>query len=334
LPQRPAADIHLQILIMELRLEPKPVLAVCPNTAWQKTLRFEQYRAGEVNRASQVQENGGGKGVNLARVLQSLGFQVAVAGFAGGNTGQCLRAELKSWGCQDLLVECQAPTRSCYTVIDVANQQATELIEPAGRITQDEALRLQKRLQEAGPAFSVVCLCGSLPPGLDGAFYAGLARFARTFGLPVLLDSAADLSATLSVGVSILKINAAELQALSKGPDLYHSACALQDRYQIPWLGITAGPEQAWLFSSSTVYLYTVPRLPHTVSCIGAGDCASAILARRLAEEPEGTRMPEYFLEALACASASCLTDVPSSFAPATAEELRRQITCQEMNRT
>ena len=59
---------------MELHLEPKPVLAVCPNPAWQKTLCFEHYRAGEVNRASRVQENGGGKGVNLARVLQSLGF--------------------------------------------------------------------------------------------------------------------------------------------------------------------------------------------------------------------------------------------------------------------
>ena len=318
---------------MELHLEPKPVLAVCPNPAWQKTLCFEHYRAGEVNRASRVQENGGGKGVNLARVLQSLGFPAAVAGFAGGNTGQCLRAELQKSGCRDLLVECQAPTRSCYTVIDAAKQQATELIEPAGRITPDEALQLQKRLQEAGPAFSVICLCGSLPPGLDGAFYASLARLARAIGLPVLLDSAADLSATLSTGVSLLKINIVELQALSGESELYRAAGVLQERYQIPWLGITAGPDRAWLFSSSRVYVYTLPRLPRTVSCIGAGDCASAILARRLAEEPGGTRLPGYFQEALACASASCLTDIPSSFAPETAEELRRQITCQELSR-
>jgi len=319
---------------MELRLEPKPVLAVCPNPAWQKTLRFEYYRVGEVNRAWEIQENGGGKGVNLARVLRNLGFPVAVTGFAGGYTGQSLRAELRRSGCHDLLVECQAQTRCCYTVIDEKTEQATELIEPAAAITMEEIQRLQQGLRESYPAFSAVCLCGSLPPGLDGAFYADIVQQARAHNLPVLLDSANDLEPVLEAGVTLLKINAAELQHLSGQDDLRAAAAALQDRYHLPWLGVTGGAEQAWLFSRGSTYLYTLPRLPHLVSCIGAGDCASAILARRLAEEPDGERLPEYFVEALACASASCLTATPALFAPAAAEEIQRQIRWQEIKDT
>ncbi len=314
---------------MELRLEPKPVLAVCPNPAWQKTLRFRQCRAGEVNRAYLVQENGGGKGINLARVLHNFGFPVAVSGFLGGQTGQRLREELQRHGYQELLIECQAPTRCCYTIINDNRQQATELIEPSGQISPAEVVALQKRLQEASADFSAICLCGTLPPGVDGGFYAAIAACAQTLALPLLLDAFNDVTATLAVGVTLLKINAAELRQLSGEDDLLTGARALLTHYHIPWLGITAGADRAWLFSQEAIYSYTLPRLRNVVSAIGAGDCVTAILARRLAEEPRGTKMAEHFSEALACASASCLTDTPSLFALEVAAELQKQITCQ-----
>jgi len=314
---------------MELRLEPKPVLAVCPNPAWQKTLRFTQCRSGEVNRAYLVQENGGGKGINLARVLHNLGFPVAVAGFAGGQTGQYLRTELQRYGCQDLLTECQTATRCCYTIINDSRQQATELIEPSGQITTEEVETLQKRLQEASTGFSAICLCGTLPPGVNGSFYASLARCAQALALPLLLDAVNDIAATLASGVTLLKINATELRQLSGEGDLLAGARSLQTNYRIPWLGVTDGADRAWLFTQTKLYSYTLPRLQNIVSAIGAGDCATAILARRLAEEPRGIRMEEHFAEALACASASCLTDTPSLFALETAAELRTRITCE-----
>jgi len=76
----------------------------------------------------------------------------------------------------------------------------------------------------------------------------------------------------------------------------------------------------------------TIPELlGPLVSAIGGGDCATAIMARRLAEQCDEERLPDIFQEALACARASYLTEIPSVFAPATAAALKARIMAECM---
>lgn len=311
---------------MELHMESGPILAVCPNPAWQKTLTFESLQPGAVNRAQSLRACGGGKGINVARVLRNLGYPVTVAGFAGGETGKFLKEELLQSGAGDLILSCRNPTRCCYTIIDQAKGLATELIEPSPEIVDDEVQALLKRLEAQMPAFSAVCLSGTLPPGVNAEFYAQIAGMARIAGIPVLLDACRDVEATLAKGVHMLKINAGELRELSGESDLGRGAQKILSAWPVTWLALTDGGEAAWLFNAKEAWRFSIPALPQIISPIGAGDCAAAILVRRLAEKPAPEKMPACFAEALACASASCLTPYPSVFDPAEAEKIRGRI--------
>ncbi|MBP5638898.1 MAG: hypothetical protein J6X55_05445 [Victivallales bacterium] len=303
---------------------PKPILAVSLNSAWQKTLSFKSLEVGGVNRAVECHEAGGGKGVNVARVLCRRKQPVALAAFIGGYTGDCLRNELRTTGVRELLVECRGVTRCCYTVIDSEHGNATELIEPSAEISSDETMSMMKLLEETMGEFSSAALCGSLPQGVPKDIYAKIVSMAQKNNVPVVLDAIVGIEAVLSVGVTLLKINHAELCQLAEGNDMATRADALLSRYpRLKWLAVTDGSEPAGFFSRNAAWSLKLPRLERIVSPIGGGDCATAIMtefiaAGALADEAAANA----FAHACACASASCLTNTPSVFDPAVADKL------------
>jgi fructose-1-phosphate kinase PfkB-like protein len=151
---------------------------------------------------------------------------------------------------------------------------------------------------------------------------------ARRQGLPVLLDTVKDVGPALAAGVDVLKVNAAELQALSGSDDIVGGAQRCRQRYGLRWVGVTAGPGTAWLVGTDAVLRYDLPRLAGVRSTIGAGDCATGVLLERVAVAGWGREaMAAGFADALAAASASCLTDVPAQFDPAMAARLRAGLT-------
>ena len=302
----------------------KPILAVSLNSAWQKTLNFKSLDVGGVNRAIECHEAGGGKGVNVARVLRMLQLPVAVAAFVGGHTGECLRNEFRQSGVRELLVDCVGVTRCCYTVIDSEKGNATELIEPSATITPEECGKLLSLLEESIGEFSAVALCGSLPPGVPKDIYATIAAMAKAHGVPVVLDAVASINAVLDVGVTLLKINHAELRQLAEGDGMAARANALLGLYpRLKWLAVTDGGEPAGFFSRNGAWSIRLPRLEKIVSPIGGGDCATAIMTQFAANGIEDDEAAaRAFGHACACASASCLTDTPSVFDPKVAEAM------------
>jgi fructose-1-phosphate kinase PfkB-like protein len=92
---------------------------------------------------------------------------------------------------------------------------------------------------------------------------------------------------------------------------------------------VTAGARDAWLFSRGGTWRFSLPPLEGLLNPIGAGDCCSAVLLSRILDRvavapapPESPRVPsevvvEAFAEALACASASCLGELPGAYDPA-----------------
>ena len=226
-------------------------------------------------------------------------------------------------------------TRCVYTIINHERGEATELIEPSAPISEDELSKMRALLSEEVPRHGIVALCGSLPPGVTSSFYAEIAAMARRNGVPVVLDAAKDIGCILEEGVTLLKINAEELSQAADGEhDIVKAGKALLTRHKgLSWLAVTDGGNPANLMSKNGVWRFKTPPLEHIVSPIGGGDCATAIMARRLAEDPQADdmSMPGYFAEALACASASCLTDTPSVFEPSVAQDILRQTAIERL---
>ena len=311
------------------------ILALGLNSAWQKTLLFDALQIGEVNRVSWLGETGGGKGMNVARAAVYLGADVTVAQFIGGHTGELLRREQTAPGIAGITVQCDAPTRTCTTVVSKATGQSTELIEPSGTVAPACVAQLRNALRPVLSEYDGIALCGTYPPGVDESFYADTVAGAGSDTL-VLLDGIKGVEKTLETGIDLLKINASELTQLAGDADIATAARVCFGRYAVRYIGVTDGPGTAYMFSPENAWRLQLPRLDSVQSAIGAGDCASAALLldcvhRRQANGAlSSSDVVEAFAHALACASASCLTAAPAAFDDAQAAQIRTDIHIEE----
>lgn len=303
------------------------MLAVCLNPAWQKTLLFEVFSVGAVNRATRLYQCGGGKGVNVARALRTLGDQPQVALFVGGPTGDQLLAELNQDGIGAIAVTTQATTRTCITIIDELSGQVTEVIEPTASVRSREMAEMTRQLREAVLQTDGVALCGTFPPGVPESCYASIIEQARDAGRPTLLDGYQRVHLALHAGPTVLKLNADELRHLSGRSNLEDGAFECLTQYPLQILAVTDGPQPAFLFTRHASWQFDQPVI-EVRNAIGAGDCASAILLRELiaGQEPQ-----DAFRAALAAANASCLTDLPASFRPEDAKAFHDRIEVRKL---
>lgn len=310
---------------------PPRILSVSLNPAWQKTLLFDDLVVGAVNRATWLGETGGGKGINFARAGGRLGAELCVAQFVGGHTGQLLLREQAELGVADITVQCSSPTRTCTTVVATNTGLATELIEPSGTISEAEVEQLREKLLPRLADFAGIALCGTYPPRVPESLYAEIAAGAGD-GALVLLDGVKGVEAAMKTGVDLLKINGGELARLAGTPDVRAAAKTCFERYKVRYIGVTDGPCSAYLFSPRNTWCFQLPKLENIQSAIGAGDCASAVLLLNCVhcQRAEGVLSPDgvvtAFTEALACASASCLTAAPAIFSAERAARIHSDI--------
>jgi tagatose 6-phosphate kinase len=194
------------------------ILVVSPNLAVDVTLEVERLHPGEVHRARRVRRQAGGKGVNFARALRSLGplglpdDPPLVLGFASGRAGEAIREGLDSERIASDLVPFAGENRTCTIVLD-GSGKATVVNETGPRIEDESGLlsRFESRLEES----RAVAFMGSLPPGLSSDLYAEMIARARRAGRWCLLDTSGDaLRRGLAAGPSLAKPNRVEAEEL------------------------------------------------------------------------------------------------------------------------
>src|SRR3712207_8535291 len=72
------------------------ILTITLNAAVDRTLVVPSLSLGHRHRASESVTLAGGKGINVARGLRTLGVPVLATGFAGGRNGDAIRDGLRS----------------------------------------------------------------------------------------------------------------------------------------------------------------------------------------------------------------------------------------------
>lgn len=141
-----------------------------------------------------------------------------------------------------------------------------------------------------------------------------------------VLDAVPGAKLALASGrVNVLKVNASELRTLSeKHASALLQECAerLQQLYNVEWIAVTNGADDAKLFSVDGSWSYALPALG-AVNPIGAGDTCTALLLEALVE---GVDVPSAFQSALAAAMAHCLPDLPEAELAARRTHLQRLI--------
>lgn len=294
------------------------------NPARQKTLRFEKFLCGEVNRAFSLSEIASGKGINFCRAAKNWGTADAeVVQFAGGENGNFLLEALAKENISARTVRCTAPLRCCTTCIDNASRTATEVIEPSGAADRTECAEFVSLFNASLADADGAAICGTLPDGTDPALYMQIGKLAADRSLPLLLDLYKNAGELFTLPGTILKINREELGKLTECGEIANGLAILFKRYNISAAAITDGAGKAYASDRKQLAVYEIPKLPEIANPIGCGDTASAVL---LSEIINDTPVIDAFKLALGAASANAESWIPAEFPPARARQLAGMI--------
>ena len=250
------------------------LLTITLNPAIDKVYTVPGFAVDCVQRPTETRVFAGGKGVNVARVYQTLGGSVAATGFLGGRSGEYICQSVHQEGIAAEFVQVQHESRVCTVVIDPVGRTETVLNETGPQVTPEDCTALLLHLWELLPGIDCVVLSGSAPPGVPIAIYGEIIRLAQDeFGVEVILDASGE---ALQEGVAarpfLVKPNVYELTALSVGSDGWGgSAQALREQYGVTLALVTGGSRGAVLASADGIWEAAPPPIEF-LSAIGSGD--------------------------------------------------------------
>lgn len=289
---------------------PAPILTVTLNPAVDRTYTVPGFAVSHIHPAAQVRVTAGGKGVNVARVYQTLGGRAITTGFLGGGNGNFIRRQLAAEGIADAFVPVVDESRVCTKVMDPNAGTQTEVNESGPTIGAADIEALLARLRELLPGCGAVVLSGSLPPGAPVTLYRDCIRLAQEeFGVRAVLDASGE---ALAEGVTarpfLVKPNIHELAALAiAAVDCGAAAALLRTRFGVEVALVTAGAQGAALACETGVWGATPPRV-RVLSAVGSGDALTGGFVWAL---ERGESLPECLRLAVGAGAANVLSDRP-----------------------
>jgi 1-phosphofructokinase family hexose kinase len=168
------------------------IITVTLNTAIDKTLSVPNFRLGRRHRTVEQTTMPGGKGVNVARVLKTLGAPVIATGFAGGPTGTRIVEQLTQLSVLSDFVRIREESRTNTAVIDPTTGEQTEINERGPKVSEQEIELFVDKLLYLAKGASMCVFAGSLPREVDIDIYARLIRELRRLNVTTLVDTDGD----------------------------------------------------------------------------------------------------------------------------------------------
>ena len=250
----------------------------------------------------------GGGGINVSRVIKTLGGQSICVFTAGSFTGHFLREMVDSIGMITRVVPISDSTRASATVFDDATGREYRVTPPGPTLNENEWKACFDALFDIETDYIVAT--GSLPGGVPEDFYARVAARAKDRGARMILDTSGPaLAAALDEGVFLVKPNLRELQRLmgidATTPDEQVSLVKrLINEQKAEVVALTLGADGALLGSKNGVIRLKSPDVD-VKSAVGAGDSFLAGMAFGLAS---GRSIEDAFALGLATGTATVLT--------------------------
>ena len=259
------------------------ILTVALNAALDVTYHIDQpVTPHATHRVRAVTSAAGGKALNTARILHTLGESVLSTGLLGGTTGQQIAALIPD-GLRHRFVSVAAESRRAIVVADPAD--ATGFWEPGADVTAAEWSRFTDRYDGLTRVARLVVLSGSLPPGLPVDAYAQLVRIARRNRALTILDcDGPALHAALPEGPDVIKPNTAELAEAVPHLDSGNEAGVVEAAHALRHAGArtvvaSRGPDGLIAVSGDGGWA-AAPAAAIVGNPTGAGDACVAGLAR------------------------------------------------------
>ncbi len=304
------------------------ILTVTLNAAVDRTLVVPSLSLGHRHRAPESVTLAGGKGINVARGLRTLGVPVLATGFAGGRNGDAIRDGLSEAAIPFDLVEIEGYSRTSTAIIDPMAGTQTEINEYGPEVNPAEMREFSRRLEYLMEYATAVVFAGSLPPNLDESFFVGLVQRSRERGLYTVVDSTPSvLRAVLKANPSLVSPNQHEAESVV-GFDFIEEGDFPRGLSRLVELGasgacITSPSGHSYLTTEDGIVSARAPKV-EARSTIGSGD---AYLAGLLAGLLHRSLAPVDAVRlAAGCAGANAETLGAGLFEARRAEELAESV--------
>ena len=267
-------------------------MTVTLNAAVDRTYMVKGFNVGRMHVPDSLRVVPGGKGINVARVLKTLGKEVVATGFAGGTGAAFIDRGLRAVGILPDFVQVAEEARRVIAIIDTTAGTQTRLDEQGPVILPSEVQKLLDKVDKLlTKNAEMLIMSGSAPRGVPFTIYADLIGLAKQRGVPAILDTRDE---TLAEGVkakpAAIKPNLAELQTLVDDPSLTPEAGVAEAAQQLASDGIelvcvSLGKAGAIAATRTKQAWRAAPPAVKYISSVGSGDAMVAGLAIGLLEK-------------------------------------------------
>ncbi len=290
------------------------IITVTLNTAIDKTLSVPNFRLGRRHRTVEQTTMPGGKGVNVARVLKTLGAPVIATGLAGGATGTRIVEQLTQLSVLSDFVRIREESRTNTAVIDPTTGEQTEINERGPKVSEQETELFVDKLLYLAKGASMCVFAGSLPRDVDIDVYANLIRELRRLGVTTVVDTDGDpLRRAVRADPEVISPNVLEAEEL-----VGHEFNDDEDRVIAVREMAELGAREAIMTMPDGCFAYMRPEEPNGDRClyrvrlsggsiepratVGSGD---AFLAGFVASRYAGRKTAECLAYGVACGAES-----------------------------
>ncbi|RUR40900.1 1-phosphofructokinase [Vreelandella populi] len=253
------------------------VICITLNPALDLAFELEELALGAVNRPKHAQLEAAGKGVNVARVLATLGHDVVVSGFLGRDNDGPFQLAFKHMGVTDAFVRVPGETRI-----------NAKLAEKSGRVTDINGPGIGVDAEQVGillgaieqqlndTSADAILVAGSLPPGLSLATFGELLTRLKATGIPLWVDTSGEaLLRAIEIAPEAVKPNELELADWA-GSTLESHASRVNATTRLNQAGIgqallSAGAEGVIWVNARGAW-QAIPPSVQAVNTVGAGD--------------------------------------------------------------
>lgn len=282
------------------------IYTITLNPAVDRELVVEAIAFDTVLKADTWRVDCGGKGFNVARMLQSLETSSVALGFAAGKSGEFLKDALYSLGIETDFVWVGGETRTNVSIVSADNTRHLKVNEPGPTVSPTDMAKLIRKVRGLARPDDGWVLAGSLPPGVPPTFYAEIIAILHAAGARVFLDTSDEaLRRSCPAKPFLVKPNASEARELTGLPMDNATEIAAVGR-AIQTMGpqnviISLGKQGALLVNGGKAWLAASPEIVQR-NPVGAGDSMVAGLVWGLSL---GDGMPEAMCRGVACGAAT-----------------------------
>ncbi|EWC40289.1 hexose kinase [Pseudomonas stutzeri] len=260
------------------------------NPAMDLSVSTARVASTEKLRCSPPRHDPGGGGINVARVVKTLGGKSLAVYPAGGPFGDLLRRSLDEIGLVHRPVAIAGDTRESFTVDELETGLQYRFVLPGPSLAHQELQRCLDALAALRPTPAYVVLSGSFPPGVGLGFYDELLALVRRIGARLVVDLSGEplRYAVRQGGAYLMKPSLNELATIMGQPlpseagqeqalrGLIAQGCA-------EIIVLSLGAQGALYACGDRLQRLPAPDVP-VVSAVGAGDSMLAAVVLALAE--------------------------------------------------